>query len=314
MLPPWKRSWGFPLVTHDGKPVLTSVGLVFVSNAAAVVERYEEMLAVCRKAYRRALDAVRIPNYRRVLKVFDEFVGPFESDLVLPMKGLRFEYVPLADVESMTEFEALDSKKLDIAFTFSPHDSFRHLADLAVDVEDYRFVPMGTEGNMVQVACDHPLAKRDSVSADVLSRYKILCTKAPFYRTATYAQIARAEEAGQPVEVTNGPQGVQYQLVQLDHRYISLQFAHSVEVGTQAKAGSAYLYVDGADLSVWVCAVCRKDNPNPNVHQLMDWWQQLGSRHRCRPVNGSQRFRGGAFILPGGLWYIVSLYLCAPAT
>lgn len=254
---------------------------MFAFRAQTLLEELEKDVASCREMHRRASLSVRILDYRGVLSLVEDITA-----LAARPDGSRFflNMVPLAGLEAHQELDIVDLGVADITFFFLPARD-EHISERE-EYSDYHFLPLRPERSVLQVAFDHPAATRGKISLEEAAALTLVGTSASLYTTSNGSQIEKLMLSGRDISLTNSLQGSKDRLVKTDHRYAGVIFEPSDHVKAHTLGDFAYVEIEDFDFSVQPYAVCRKDNPNPEVHKFMRQWGELLEQELRRADNG----------------------------
>lgn len=266
----FEKELGFSLVTHDGKPQLTDAGFILASNAEFILADLQKTLGLCRKAFQNSQSAVRVLDYRGTMDLVQDYSNLSKS---VPDGQFTVSPVSLEGIEGFSTLELLDRDIVDITYYFTKDLE----PDLAQDpaFAQYEVLPLRPIASVLQVAANHPLAYKTSISFDELKMLRIVGTNAKLYEECNRAQIQSLQSTGLELDFVNGPQGSKDRLVATDPHYAGMLFKLDQDSIQRGLGKFAFLEIEGFDFCVQPYALCRKDNPNPAVHEFMSRWREL---------------------------------------
>lgn len=269
-----EQELGFALVDRGPKPGLTNEGAQFHIRIQRLLHDYDNIVASCAKTEPKpeghsvcTLNLPGLPNISALIAAQQE--GEGREIAFVPT-----EVNPKSDYDAYlkyTEFELLDNGVVDIAFGFSD-DARTPLFPASVDASHYRFAYIGPLKMLFCMLAEHPLAQCDSIASAPMKHWSLVENGAPLLENSVHAVSQALAKHGVTTTSIKSRGELVFDSLRFDPECLSAIFETSRHIIEPAvnQHGLIVKEFNDATITVQCFAICRADNPNPQVIQAMD--------------------------------------------
>lgn len=257
-----EKELGFKLVDRRRGAELTPAGQRYLAGVQDVLAGYDETIRACGELVR-SYPPVRIKTTGDI---------PFLPDLLERVDGIPFELVEIP-MDSLPFLAELDRGVVDIStcYDFSFSTAFRREAERR-GIETAR---VGADHVRICVDKRHPLAARDELCREDLRGCTVAIMSSKWY---DFMVVQALHLLGDDLDLTFRMIPVASPLML---RYVDLGDAVAYcGINMEALAArddvASFDTLDGAPLELALMAAYRIDDPNPNVHTLVEAFSLSG--------------------------------------
>ncbi|WP_157941097.1 LysR family transcriptional regulator [Rubneribacter badeniensis] len=251
-----EKELGFKLVDRRRGAELTPAGQRFLAGVQSALASYDDAIRDCGELVR-SYPPVRIKTTGNI---------PYLPALLERADGIPFELVEIS-VDSLPLLFELDKGIVDISECYD----FSFSSALSADAERRGIATARVTNDRVRICLqkDHPLASRDELRREDLRGCTVAITSSKWYDF----MVAQA------LHLLGDDLGLTFRMVPvaspLALRYIELGDALALcGINTEALTGrddvALFDTLDGAPLELAQMVAYRADDPNPNVHALVE--------------------------------------------
>lgn len=252
-----EKELGFPLVDRNAPRNLTKGGDRFLFQIQKMLADYDDIVASCL-----AEEGELSQNKVRLLGI--------PSDGCLPEKLDNLEFVEDLSFYNYSELEVLDKGKADVSFHYSANEAHPELSD-KTHISDYEIIPLKPIRCVFIMSSQHPLAQYAALADAPARKWPLAQTGSPIYASGIKAISKILDSVGFAYSVfTVRPNKIINYLVS-ENDSLCVAFKGAVDDILQ-DTNPEYVIIkefEDAPVIVYPFALCRKDNPNPAVHDFM---------------------------------------------
>lgn len=258
---------GFDLVTHDRSPRLTKAGKLFSIEAKKLLESFEELVERCARTQIEDEERVRVINNPLLLDT--GAIGALADG----QKALRPTFASF-DPAQYDEFALLDEGVADFSITVAAQPTPDSVA--IENREDYCFIALPPMNCSVIMRSENPLASKGPLPLTALNGLTIITASNPFYQRNGLAFQARLESLGLATKSLAVTEELMDMLMKSGDEYVSVaaERAHDMRQVLNRDDDLVAVPLELPGLRVYPFAICRKDNPNPRVHEFARLWTE----------------------------------------
>lgn len=266
-----EKDLGFQLVTHDGKPQLTELGVAFGVGASQAIKALDSTIERCRTQDRESKSRIRIINQQVIL---DPAFFDVSSQETASVKTTFVNF----DENAYTELGILDAGEVDFSIAMAASNETPTFGN--APTTNYGFIRLKPMAGIAIMSREHPLSSKDVLRLSDLNGCNIVYSSKPFYADNTRMLEKTFDDHGITRNCIYAPSENTYLLLKADSSCLTIvvERAESHREMTMRDDDLVAIPINKADLMFYPWAIYRLDNPNPAVAEYAKRWEEFIAR------------------------------------